>query len=290
VQSWIHTIAISRSSKYAAVLTGSDHLILWDIEARREVAAQDFAYSQEGQIEFAPDGKRVCVSSGGVARWFEIPSLKPLGEEPANRLVFAEDGSFAMLARAGQIVRRDFPSTLETVLDSHAVWSTCSALSPDGELFVTAGEAGKLEMWSTRRPGPPVMLIGHKMQLYGVAWSPDGKLLTSASWDGLVGLWDRAGHHIQFLHGHSGAVWNVAFSHDGRTLASSGDDGTIKLWNLASLQEAATLHGHEGGVSGLAFSWDGKHLVSGGARRVRLWSAPTFEEVAMLGRREEQKQ
>jgi WD40 repeat protein len=84
-------------------------------------------------------------------------------------------------------------------------------------------------------------------------------------------------------------MWDVAFSRDGRTLASSGDDGTIKLWNLASLQEAATLHGHEGPVSGLAFSRDGKHLVSGGARTVRLWSAPTFEEIAMVGRREEQK-
>ncbi len=290
VQSWIHTLAISRNSKYAAVLTGSDHLILWDIQARREVAAQDFANSYEGQIDFAPDGNRVCVSSGGVARWFEIPSLKLLGEEPANRLVFAEDGSFAMLARAGQIVRRDFPSGLETVLASHNIGATCSALSPDGELFLIAGEAGKMEMWNTRRPGPPIVLIGHKMVLYGVAWSPDGKLLASACWDGQVGLWDRAGRHIQFLRGHSGPVWNVAFSRDGRTLASSGDDGTVKLWNLASLQEAATLHGHEGPVSGLAFSWDGKYLVSGGARTVRLWGAPTFEEVAMVGRREEQKQ
>jgi eukaryotic-like serine/threonine-protein kinase len=289
VQSWIHTLAISRDSKYAAVMTGSDHLILWDIEARRELAARDFANSYDGQIEFAPDGKRVCVTSASVARWFEIPSLKLLGEEPANRLVFAADGRFAMLARAGQIVRRDFPSGLETVLDSQSIGSTCSALSPDGELFVIAGGDGKMAMWNTRRPGPSIVLMGHKMVLFGVAWSPDGKLLASACWDGQVGLWDRAGRLIQFLRGHSGPVWNVAFSRDGRTLASSGDDGTIRLWNLASLQEAAALHGHEGPVSGLTFSWDGKHLVSGGARAVRFWSAPTFEEVAMVGSREERK-
>ncbi len=284
VESWIHAVVLSRDSKYVAVLSAPDHLVLWDIAAAREVATRDFANSYEGQIEFAPDGKRVCVSSGGVARWFELPSLKQLGEEPADRLTFAEDGRFAMLARDGQIVRRDFPSGLETVLDSHIFFdrpqtygSTCnSALSPDGELFVVAGEAGKMAMWNTRRPGPPVVLAGHKMSLYGVAWSPDGRLLASASWDGLVGLWDRAGRNIKFLRGHTGAVWNVAFSRDGRTLASSGDDGTIKLWNLASWQEAATLHAHDGPVSGLAFSPDGKHLLSGGGWTVRGGGAPTF--------------
>src|SRR5262249_50818783 len=163
------------------------------------------------------------------------PSLKLLRKEPAERLVFAEDGSFAMLARAGQIVRRDLPSGTETVLDSHtffelsAYGSTChAALSPEGEHFVVSGLGGKGAMWNTRRPGPPVVLEGQKMSIYGVAWSPDGKMLASASWDGSVGLWDRTGRNIRFLRGHTGAVWDVAFSRDGRTLASSGDDGTIR--------------------------------------------------------------
>jgi WD40 repeat protein len=77
-------------------------------------------------------------------------------------------------------------------------------------------------------------------------------------------------------------VWDVAFSPDGRTLASSADDGAVKLWNVASLQEATTLHGHRGPVSAIAFSPDGKHLASGGWA-VRLWNAPTFEEIAAAG-------
>ena len=133
------------------------------------------------------------------------------------------------------------------------------------------------------------MLEGHKGRIMGVAFSPDGKWIASASWDSTIGLWQPNGRNIRFLRGHNGAVWDVAFSRDGRTLASCANDGTIKLWNLASMQEAATLHGHEGQVSGLAFSPDGNFLASAGGWAVRLWKAPTFEEISAAERMIEAK-
>ena len=123
------------------------------------------------------------------------------------------------------------------------------------------------------------MLEGHKGRITGVAFSPDGKWIASASWDGTIGLWHPNGQIIRFLRGHNGAVWDVAFSRDGRTLASSANDGTIKLWNLTSMQEAATLHGHEGPVSGVAFSPDGNYLASASEGAVRLWKAPSWAEI-----------
>src|SRR2546422_8979217 len=281
----IKAVAFSRDSRYAAVLAQRDHLILWDVLARREAATQDFANSSEGQIEFSPDGKTVCVTSAGSARWFEMPSLRLLKEEPADRLLFAQDGGFAMLARQGQIIRRDYPSGVETSLGSSAiVGKNGAALSPDGETFVIGGEEGKLALWNTRHSGLQTMLEGHKGRIWSVAFSPDGKWIASASFDGTIGLWQPNGRNIRFLRGHNGLVWYVAFSRDGRTLASSADDGTIKLWNLASMQEAATLHGHEGPVSGLAFSPDGNYLASASEGAVRLWKAPTFEELSAAER------
>src|SRR5437870_5936960 len=160
-ESWIAAVAFSRDSRYAAVLA-SGHLILWDVVAKREAATQDFTSSYEGQIEFSPDGKTVCVTSGGSARWFEIPSLRLLKEEPADRLVFAQDGGFAMLARQGQIIRRDYPSGVETSLGSSATaGKTSAALSPDGQTFVIGGEEGKLALWNAHHSGPQTMLEGH---------------------------------------------------------------------------------------------------------------------------------
>jgi WD40 repeat protein len=291
----IDAVAFSRDSRYAAVLAQKDHLILWDVVAKREAATQDFAFSSEGQIEFSPDGKTVCVTSGGSARWFEIPSLRLLKEEPADRLVFAQDGGFAMLARQGQIIRRDYPSGVETSLGSSAIVSKTSstvggaALSPDGQTFVIGGAEGKLELWNTHHSGLQTMLEGHKGRIWSVAFSPDGKWIASASWDGTIGLWQPNGRNIRFLRGHNGLVWDVAFSRDGRTLASSADDGTIKLWNLASMQEAATLHGHDGPVSSVAFSPNGNYLASSGGCTVRLWNAPTFEEISAAERMVEAK-
>ena len=220
-----------------------------------------------------------------------MPSLRLLKEEPADRLVFARDGAFAMLARHGQIIRRDYPSGVETSLGSSAImgFKATAALSPDGQTFVIGGEEGKVALWHTRQPGPPTMLEGHKALVPSVAFSPDGKWIASASWDGTIGLWQPNGRNIRFLRGHNGGVWCVAFSLDGRTLASGANDGTIKLWNLASMQEAATFHGHEGSVSALAFSPDGNYLASAGGYTVRLWKAPTFEEISAAERMIEAK-
>ena len=136
-----------------------------------------------------------------------------------------------------------------------------------------------MALWHTHRPGSPTMLEGHQVRIVDIAFSPDGKWIAGASWDGAIGLWQPNGRNIRFLRGHNRDIWGVAFSRDGRTLASGANDGTIKLWNLASMQEAATLHGHEGPVSALAFSPDGKYLATAGGGAVRLWKAPSWAEI-----------
>jgi WD40 repeat protein len=71
-----------------------------------------------------------------------------------------------------------------------------------------------------------------------MVFSPDGKILASASLENIIKLWDTAtGKENSFLTGHQDSVFSVAFSPDGKTLASASADNTIKLWNLTTSKE-----------------------------------------------------
>src|ERR1700736_2945837 len=79
-------------------------------------------------------------------------------------------------------------------------------------------------------PPAPQELKGHSALVYGIAFSPDGKLLATASFDNTVKLWNFAagGKEILTLSGHTGPVYCVAFSPDGSVLASSSLDQSIR--------------------------------------------------------------
>lgn len=212
-------------------------------------------------------------------------------EQPANLVGFvAADSAINVRNRPNGAVITSLPSNRSVPIleansdgtwfsvelpDGSAGWVSASLLRvvesavPADLVPITPENAGRLEMITEFAS----TLAG------GMAFSPDGQMLASYSWQGTVEVYDvRTKILIATLSHGQNVVTDGAFSPDGSEFASSSFDGSVKIWNTQTWGERTALVGHRIGVNGLAYSPDGERLASiGSDGLVIIWNVRTGE-------------
>src|SRR5262245_21937274 len=192
---------------------------------------------------------------------------------PVRAVAVSPDGSRALSGSfdATAILWSLASGSAVRVLRFHDSAVNAVAFLKDGRL-VTAGEGGAIGIWQPGATRPERVLKGHTAPVAGLAASPDGSQLASASWDGTLRLWSLADGAVRVLEGHKQNVNGVAFLPDGRSLVSVGYDQTLRIWPLAS-STPPTVVTLPAPLSAVAVAPGGDIVVAGATGKVYVLSA-----------------
>jgi WD40 repeat protein len=313
---WIRSLAWSHDGKTIANASGNGEVLLWDAEsgALRHTLQGHKANAQILAIGFSPDGSTLATGAGDsdgaeIILWnarsgsllrklrAPTPSLNALAFSPDGKvLATGADAKYQKGVRQHEEI--DLWNARSGALTR--TWSgrpgdvASLAFSPDGKTLASAQSGAP---WRVGAPGDNAVTLrevatgrvlrtlrGHADNISGVAFSPDGKLIASASKDKSVRLWNaQSGKLLKVLNGHTDWVRSVAFSPNGSTLLSAGRDNTLREWSVATGKVLRVLRGHEGDVMDAKFSPDGKRIASGSLdTTLRIWNASDGRELATL--------
>lgn len=234
---------------------GRSAVAVWDAATGRRMAALPVRDTTLPAAALSPDGERAITIglTDGVRAW-DTASGRPLGTLRHLAGVLSPAAAFSPDSRRAVVTGLRGPLPVwnlrsrrpERYLSPRAQIPSevvSVAWSPAGGRVAAAdrGESGAVRVFDVASGRVVAELRGHRGEVRSVAFSPDGRWLTTAGLDGTARVWDVAGaRQIAELLGHEGALVGATFARDGRHVLTASKDGTARLHDClpcASLDE-----------------------------------------------------
>jgi WD40 repeat protein/serine/threonine protein kinase len=284
-------------------LIGTSHIVVNLSDARTGEYGRTFAVFKPTSVFFASDfhvtisgdGKRLAyVDMNGGIHLFDVITGQELHVYRGHRgkvtaLAFSHDGNTIASASSGQVsiwngnTGRDVHTLASSPFHTGAL-----AFGPNDKVLAVVGmgkprqgmvQPGEVFLYDLQTGAEQHHFTDHTLPVVGVAFSPDGSLLATASWDQTARIWNLTSGKIQHvLRGHTSYMVAVAFTPDGERLASSSFDKTVKLWDPQSGQEVISLPESKGQEK-LYFLPAGE-LAAVAPGQVEVWHAPSSSDQA----------
>jgi WD40 repeat protein len=247
---------------------------LWDVESGEPRFTIEADAGPMKEAAFSPDGARIAtIGADQTLRIADAASGKILKtrlshQAKLSQLLFSPDGS--RFASAGDAIRvwdailGQPLRTLESVNASPTV--TRIACDWDRGRVAAAAMDGTVCIYDMTNGRELLHIRGHHGPVWDVAFSPDGRCLTTGGADGTARIWDSTnGGSTDVIMACDQQVAQVGFSTDGRRLASASTDGRVRIWDGELGREVLDVKIDAGDILAMGFEPDGRRLATASA-------------------------
>ncbi|KAI9157944.1 WD40 repeat-like protein [Paramyrothecium foliicola] len=247
-------VDVSPDEKFLAVSSGTNMTI-------RDLDTLDIVSTTKGDFEGEPDGITIVPDKNGgynvlvdflnytTGDGTTLFHLSPKGLVEGEQIQY--QGRFSVFDGRRQPLSQDFRRFL--LINGHQV-----------------------NIRDLDNPQSTIALVGHTNSIMSAAFSPDGYLVSTASWDNSGRVWNASTGEVIHTFGSTGGQnWKTNFSPDGKyvTVANAGKQAAVKIWPVSNMAANPMIITNFGNwVRTVSWSPDSKFIAAGSYGLVQIFS------------------